>query len=232
MDGYIYMLTDKRNGKKYIGKHNGSNKNYFTGGKIPRLIIKKHGRDVFVRIILENNIRNLEELNEKEMFYIEHNNTFNNGYNCTKGGDGGGEWIYQKTEQEKERIRKIKREKNLGRVFSKETRKKMSISKKGIPLTEEHKRNISINNAKPFLGKKHSLATKRKISKKKIGIKNPSHSKFMSNNNPRSKPISINGVIYKDISEAHVVLGASRTTVRRRLNSKDKQFKKWFFVKK
>jgi len=26
INGYIYLLTDKRNGKKYVGKHNGNSK--------------------------------------------------------------------------------------------------------------------------------------------------------------------------------------------------------------
>ena len=39
--GYIYLLIDKRNGKKYVGKHNGSDKNYWSSGLIPNRIKKK-----------------------------------------------------------------------------------------------------------------------------------------------------------------------------------------------
>lgn len=47
MKGQIYLLIDKRNGKKYVGKHNGNKKSYFTGGLIPNRIIKKFGEDIF-----------------------------------------------------------------------------------------------------------------------------------------------------------------------------------------
>lgn len=47
----IYKLTDKRNGRIYIGQHTfeeGRTKdNYFTGGVIPCNIIKKNSEDVF-----------------------------------------------------------------------------------------------------------------------------------------------------------------------------------------
>ena len=71
INGYIYLLVDNRNGKKYIGKHVGTDKNYFTGGIIPNKIAQKHGKDVFSKIILENNITDNEELSLKEIFYIE-----------------------------------------------------------------------------------------------------------------------------------------------------------------
>lgn len=234
MNGYVYMLTDKRNGKKYIGKHNGNNKNYFTGGKIPNLIAKKHGKEVFDRIILEDNIPTNEELLKKEIGYIEQYDTFNNGYNLSIGGDGGGEWIYLKTEEEKEEIANKKSQSLMGRTFSTETLTKMSVAKKGIPLTEEHKKNISENSAKNFLGKHHTDETKAKISLLKIGVKNPKLSETMKNNsNPKYlQPVSIDGVIYTSILEASQKLGMKRGSIKYRLNSKTKRFKNWFKIDK
>ena len=86
MNGYIYMLEDTRNGKKYIGKHNGLKKDYWSSGLIPNRIAKKHGRSIFIRTILEENIDSIELLNLREVFYINEYNSFVDGYNMTVGG--------------------------------------------------------------------------------------------------------------------------------------------------
>jgi group I intron endonuclease len=130
--GYIYMLIDKRNGKKYVGKHNGNKTEYWSSGIVPNRIAKKHGRNIFDRIILEDNIEDLKKLNEREKFYISEHDSFNNGYNSTIGGEGGGHWIYLKSDEEKLVIFNKKSEKLKGRVFSEETKKKLSEQKKGI----------------------------------------------------------------------------------------------------
>ena len=49
------------------------------------------------------------------------------------------------------------------------TRRKISLSHKGLKQTEEHKRNIG--NA--HIGKKHSIETRIKMRDKKIGVSNP-----------------------------------------------------------
>jgi group I intron endonuclease len=222
INGYVYILIDKRNKKMYVGKHIGTKKDYFTGGVIPNRIAKKYGKDIFEKMILEDNIRSEEELSAKEIFYIEKYNTFNNGYNLSEGGDGGGSWLNKKTKEEKERISNIKREKNLGRKFSKETLEKMSLAKKGIPLTEEHKRNIRFSQSgenHPWFGRKHTDESKEKISKSRKGIKNSKHSDFMKKNNPRNLSVSINGCIFGSIQQASEELNLPRHVVKTKLNS-------------
>ena len=86
--GYIYMLIDTRNGKKYIGQHNGSRESYWSGGLIPNRIADVHGKDIFERVILEDNVLN-EDLDGREKYYIKTYNTINEGYNITEGGEGG-----------------------------------------------------------------------------------------------------------------------------------------------
>lgn len=228
INGYVYLLIDKRNGKKYIGKHNGKKKNYFSGGIIPNRIIKLYGVDVFEKIILEDNIENDNDLLFKEKYYIEKYDTFNEGYNLTIGGDGGGSWIYQKTTEEKERIKELKRKFNLGRTFSKETLKKMSDAKKGKPLSEEHKKNIRKSQSgenHPWFGKHHTDKTKKKISESRIGITSKKHSEFMKKNNPMNKKISINSTIFDSISEAVEKLGIKRHIIKKKLNSNE--FPNW-----
>ena len=61
---------------------------------------------------------------------------------------------------------------------------------------------ILINLTEGGQGAKHNEETKKKLSKIMRGRKNPEHSKFMCENNPKSQMVSIDGIIYKTIKEA------------------------------
>lgn len=92
MKGIIYKITNKVNGKSYIGQtrytiefrwkqHQHKKDNtYFHNA------IHKYGIDNFSIEILEE--CNIEDLNSREIFYIAKYNTFDKGYNLTIGGDG------------------------------------------------------------------------------------------------------------------------------------------------
>lgn len=88
----IYKITNKINGKSYIGQsidierrwkeHRrsiGLNKNSLY------LDFEKYGIDNFTFEILEECAT--EMLNEREHYWIEYYDTYNNGYNLTQGGD-------------------------------------------------------------------------------------------------------------------------------------------------
>lgn len=92
MKGIIYKITNKVNGKSYIGQtrytlefrwrqhlHKKDNV-YFHNA------IKKYGAENFSLEVLEE--CDLDKLNSREIFYIAKYNTFENGYNLTIGGDG------------------------------------------------------------------------------------------------------------------------------------------------
>lgn len=87
----IYLITDLRNGMRYVGKHNGKRNSYFSGGKIVNAIIKKHGkenRDKILKkeIIVQGNFNDVL-LNELERHYIRLLNTEEPyGYNILPGG--------------------------------------------------------------------------------------------------------------------------------------------------
>jgi hypothetical protein len=168
-------------------------------------------------------------LNEKEIFYINIENSFNDGYNSTEGGDGGGEWIYLKSKEEIKRISEIKSKKMSGRTFSEDTISKMKESGKKKKLTDEHKKNISIA-VKKRGGFPHSEETKIKLSKLKKGVENKHHSKYMKENNPNFCKISVDNIIYKSIKEYCKINNISYNTVKNRLNSKTKKFENWFRV--
>ena len=90
----VYMTVNKLNGKAYIGKYSGSRKNYIGSGIALRKAIKKYGEKNFYRIILEN-CNTLQELAEREKYWITKMNAVNsdNFYNMKEGGTGGWDHI-------------------------------------------------------------------------------------------------------------------------------------------
>ena len=88
---YVYITTNKINGKKYIGQHTTENieDSYLGSGKTLLKAIKKYGKENFEKEILEfaNDKDHLSELEKK---YIEIFNAVNdsNFYNISAGGEG------------------------------------------------------------------------------------------------------------------------------------------------
>lgn len=110
---YIYEVTNKINGKKYIGKHISEdieNDNYIGSGKLLLKAIEKYGQNNFKRIILQK-CNSLKELNEQEIYWIQLTDAVNskNYYNLARGGDGGAItkqyiWIYNKNTEDRRLI--------------------------------------------------------------------------------------------------------------------------------
>lgn len=87
--------------------------------------LEKYGSDNFEFVIIERCDKT--QLNQREMYWIEQYDSFNNGYNKTIGGDGAKHitpW-------------------NKGLKLNEEYRRKLSESHKGHIHTEEHKSKIS-----------------------------------------------------------------------------------------
>lgn len=92
MKGYIYKITNKVNGKSYIGQtrytvefrwrqHQHKKDNcYFHNA------LQKYGADNFIVETLEE--CDFKDLDSREIFYIAKYDTFATGYNTTIGGDG------------------------------------------------------------------------------------------------------------------------------------------------
>lgn len=91
--GCIYMYTNKINNMKYIGQtvcklskrhweHLNRDSSYIDRA------LRKYGESNFTLEVLEDNIDE-KDLDSKEIFYIEKYNTFEDGYNLTRGGGSG-----------------------------------------------------------------------------------------------------------------------------------------------
>ena len=93
--GYIYKVTNKVNGKVYIGKTIKSIEKRWK----EHLEKSKINKTKFYNAINKYNVENfilekIEEcddliLNEREQYWIRYYNSYENGYNSTGGGDGG-----------------------------------------------------------------------------------------------------------------------------------------------
>lgn len=95
--GYIYLITNKINNKKYVGKtiHSIEKrwKEHIRDSKKEKCeirplyrAIRKYGAENFS--IKEIDTGQGEELSGKEQYWIQHYNTYEDGYNATLGGDG------------------------------------------------------------------------------------------------------------------------------------------------
>jgi group I intron endonuclease len=177
MNGIIYKATNKENGKVYIGqtiellekrkkrhKRDAEARKGFYFGKA----IRKYGFDKFDWITICN-IEAIEDilfayLNIAEQTWISEFDSMNPefGYNLTEGGLNG-----KRSNDTRKKISLAKKGVSWGK-HTEESKKKMSKAMrgkyKGKSLSEEHKKKIS---------KKRSEENKKKISLAKIGKKNP-----------------------------------------------------------
>lgn len=154
----IYKCTNILTGKSYVGydsnwpsrktKHlydfqNENSKNYNC---YFYRALRKYGKENFVWEVLYQSWDKNHCLNQMEPFFIKENNSYNNGYNMTKGGEGT-----------------LGKQSWLGKKHSEETKSKISLSLKGRSFSEEHKQNMSSwQKGKPK--KPFSQEHKRKIS--------------------------------------------------------------------
>lgn len=123
----IYKITSPT-GKVYIGQSiNVENRiktyKYIGNRKHQHKLnnsIKKYGLENHTFKIIEE--CSIEQLNEREIYWIHHYKSVIEGLNLTYGGEGG---------KQSEEVKNKKSKSMTGKKFSEETKKKMSESKKG-----------------------------------------------------------------------------------------------------
>lgn len=183
----VYKHTNKFNNKVCIGitsqipeRRWGKNGSGYTSSPYFYSAIQKYGWDNFEHSILYTNLIK-EEACQKEQELIQYFNTTNReyGYNSTSGGE-----IFTMNQETREKISKAlqgnknglghpcseeKKEKirqaQLGRVFSKEHKQKLSeaAKKRHVPCSEEKKEKL-----------KESYPNKRKVYCEELDIVFPS----------------------------------------------------------
>lgn len=94
----IYKITNKINGKSYIGKsinaelrmkrHTFHSEHIRFPNKTLYKALEKYGKENFSFDIIETDVPT-DKLNEREQYWIAYYDTVQNGYNETIGGDGG-----------------------------------------------------------------------------------------------------------------------------------------------
>ena len=204
--GYIYLRTNKINGKKYVGQvikkrfkarqNRWKNLKYPYAGTIINNARKKYGIDAFDFEILKE--CKDEELNQWEMYYVDKLNTKSpNGYNMTDGGDGkSGCPISEETKKKMSEAHKGEKSYMYGKHLSEETKKKLSKSHKGKKQSEETKKKRS----EKLKGIKRSDEIKRKIGEAHKGEKNHMYGKHHTDE--AKKKISENLINRKDQSKS------------------------------
>lgn len=120
----IYKITNTITNKSYIGytKHTLEKRwSQHVNGALKTLCnrkfynsIRSHGVECWKKEIIEE-VENVNIGKEKEIFYIDFFNTYDQGYNSTKGGDG-----------------------NNGIIMNEESNRKRSLALKGKKKSKEH----------------------------------------------------------------------------------------------
>jgi group I intron endonuclease len=133
----IYKTTNLIDGKIYVGQDKYNRNSYLGSGTWICNVIKKYGKENFRKEILEH--CSLEELNDKEQYWIKELDSMNPGigYNLTAGG------------------------KHLA-IVSEIVRAHISEARKN--MSPEAKSNMSIAISKALTGKKFSEERKKNIS--------------------------------------------------------------------
>lgn len=144
MQYYIYKITNKINGKIYIGQHKvplikENFRRYMGKGIAIQKAIKKYGKENFDKEILEyiDDDEKHELVSEREKFWIKEFNCMSpNGYNISPGGEGGC------TSEIAKKIVETRRH-NGSLAWTDEHKLKMSKTMKGKPKSELHKQHLS-----------------------------------------------------------------------------------------
>lgn len=165
----LYKITNTITGKSYIGYTSKTSQKRFTEHLNDAIkynrdknrkfynAIRKYGKDCWQVEILKENLSVLEA-KEKEIELIQFYNTYNEGYNATRGGDGNNGIVMSEESNIKRSnaLKGISKEcdRMLGKTHSQESKNKISKSHKGM--------------SKPWVKWNEEQITKRAMTRRKI----------------------------------------------------------------
>src|SRR5699024_6193012 len=185
----------------------------------------KYGHSSFnFEILEEADDLSEAELNDREVFWIDFDNSYYEGYNLTIGGDGTKGRAFS---EEERKIRALKMTGSgnhfFGRKHSIETR--LKISGKAFLRTRSKNSFYGKTNSKGWRQKRQLLYKKKEaegwIAPNK-GVAIPIEVvKCMKKNMPHNNEIIVNGIEHAIISEWSRQLGMHRATIRLRLGRED-----------
>jgi group I intron endonuclease len=171
---YFYQITNKVNGKIYVGVHKTTDLNdgYMGSGKVIKRAIAKHGLKNFTKDILEF-FENAELMYAHETQIVtEEFLSRKDVYNLRRGGTGGFDHI-QKSPHYKEWTKKGGHAKKASRTPKQTEALLQHVKTNQFLLKQKLIDNGGVAWWKPrqtFLGKRHTESTKAKMRKAKIGV--------------------------------------------------------------
>lgn len=214
----IYMIKNKINNKAYIGQtiHNFDYryaKKWWknTHNILLKYSINKYGKENFEILILEDNINSLDELNQKEIYYIEKHQTYDQkfGYNLRLGGENGGacseDMLKAMSETTKKMWERPEYREKLSKAHLGQKPSHTSFKKGQIPWNKDKK------GVMPEAWNKNTK-----------GICRPNKTSFKKGMiSPNSiKIVRSDGKEYNSITEASKYNNCCRITMKRRINDK------------
>lgn len=189
--GIIYKITNKLNGKVYIGKTTKTieerkfehERKINVRGQVIYQAFRKYGLDSFDWDVIDS-ANDEDSLNRKEMYWISHYNSYgHDGYNMTIGGEGFakgelhpnfGKKVSEETRRKMSERLKGENHFRFGKPLSEEHKQKLREAHKNYHFTDEHKAKISEackGEKNGFFGKNHSEEARVKMSEAKKGGK-------------------------------------------------------------
>ena len=198
----IYKITNKVNGKIYIGKHKCKrlDDNYFGSGKLLKYAIQKYGKQNF-EMTIEIDLKSQEEMDLLEELVV--NKDFlqrEDVYNISRGGKNP--CMYGKTNP------------FFGKTHSEKTLKKISTANKGKIMSVESRRHISESLKKLYQDepeRRAACATNK--NKIKCRFKQTGEILFIDKND-----FSNDYELYRNRKDRHVSKERKLETSRRRSN--------------